>query len=769
MRETAAQLAQSCGHEADGGNHPSSVQDRRPCLAQPSPMSGEADGGTQPSQGGCLGQVRRLSLAVDEGLPADTLVGDISAGLPPGGAHPGGFFLSEGSGESAVLADFHVHTETGIIRTARPLDRERKAHYSFVAATLQGEMVQVEITVADVNDHAPRFPRDAVRLAVSELSPPGSVFRLPAARDPDAGTLGTQGYSLLPLPPPAGDQGSGPEEDGPFFQLRYGSPPETLDLALLRRLDRERADTYRLLVEAWDGGSPRRSGRLRVEIQVLDENDNAPAFEQSEYRARVPEDAPAGSPVCRLRATDPDLGANGEVRYGLSRRQGDPAAAALFAVDERTGVLRLLRPLDREARALHRLAVEARDGGAQPEVATALVAVEVLDVNDNAPAIRLLFLAEGGASVSEGARPGDYVARVSVTDPDAGEGGVALSLQGGEGAFSLRPAGDGVFFLCVEGALDRESRDAYELRLVAVDSASPPLSSQRALLLRVADLNDQAPAFAQPHYRAAVSEAASPGTVVLRLSASDADEPGSRNAQVRYSLAAPHRPPAALFHLEPLSGVLRVRGGLDHERQAALELLVWARDLGEPPLSASCLVTVVVEDANDNEPVFEQQVYNATVAEHSRPGLCLLQVEASDRDSGHFGHIEYFLYNGFHNYEKSKAFQIDPSNGYICVSQDIDREEDLSTYDLLVKATDGGGLSAQAFLRIEIEDINDNHPVFNPEIYMTSISSRMQPGTEVINVVATDKDSGIYGVVTYELVPGDFSSLFTVDTTTGMI
>ncbi|XP_060102606.1 protocadherin-23 [Heteronotia binoei] len=712
--------------------------------------------------GGCLGQVYKLSLAVDEGLPADTLVGDISAGLQPGRAHPGGFFLSEGSGESAVLADFHVQTDTGIIRTARPLDRERRAHYSFVAATLQGEMVQVEITVADVNDHAPRFPRASVCLAISELSPPGSVFRLPAARDPDAGSFGTQGYSLLP----GGEEEAG--EEGPWFQLRYGVPPDTLDLALLRRLDRERADTYRLVVEAWDGGSPRRSGRLRVEIQVLDENDNAPAFEQSEYRARVPEDAPAGSAVCRLLATDPDLGVNGQVRYSLSRRQGDPSAASFFEVDERTGLLRLLRPLDREARPLHRLAVEARDGGAQPEVATALVAVEVLDVNDNRPAIHLLYLTEAGASVSEGARPGDYVARVSVSDADEAEGGVALSLQGGDGAFSLRPSGDDVFFLCVEGALDRESRDAYELRLLAVDSGSPPLSSQRALLLRVADLNDQAPAFAQPHYSAAVSEAASPGTLVLRLSASDADEADSRNAQVRYSLA-PQQAPAALFRLDPLSGVLSVRGGLDHERQARLELLVWARDLGEPPLSASCQVSVSVEDANDNEPVFQQQVYNASVAEHSKPGLCLLQVKATDRDSGHFGLIEYFLYNGFHNYEKSKAFQIDPSSGYICVSQDIDREEDLSTYDLLVKATDGGGLSAQAFLRIEIEDINDNHPVFNPETYMTSISNHMQPGTEVINVVATDKDSGIYGAVTYELVPGDFSSLFTVDTTTGII
>uniref|UniRef100_A0ABM5GIZ2 Protocadherin-23 isoform X1 n=1 Tax=Pogona vitticeps TaxID=103695 RepID=A0ABM5GIZ2_9SAUR len=728
--------------------------------------------------GRCSGQVYNLSLAVDEGLPADTLVGDISAGLPPGEPHPGGFFLSEGNGESAVLADFHVHTDTGIIRTARPLDRERRARYCFVAATLRGAMVQVEIAVADVNDHAPRFPRDSVRLHISELSPPGSAFRLPAARDPDSGRLGIQGYSLLPWEqrrPSDGDHRE-EEEEEPLFQLRYWIPPETLDLTLLRRLDRERADTHRLLVEAWDGGSPRRSGRLRVEIQVLDENDNAPAFGQSEYRARVREDAPAGSSVCRLLATDPDLGANGEVHYSLSRRQGDPSAASYFEVDARSGLLRLLRPLDREARPLHRLAVEARDGGAQPEAATALVVVEVLDVNDNAPAIHLLFLTEAGASVSEGAQPGDYVARVSVSDPDEegteeGEagGGVALSLQGGEGAFSLRPSGGvGVSFLCVEGPLDRERRAAYELRLVAVDSGQPPLSSQRALVLRVADLNDQAPVFEQPRYRAAVSEAASPGTVVLRLSASDGDEAGSPNAQVRYALD-PSQAHGVFFHLDPLSGVLSTGAGLDHEREAALELRVLARDLGEPPLSASCLVSVSVEDANDNEPVFQQQFYNASVAEHSKPGHCLLQVKATDRDSGHFGHIEYSLYDGFHNHEKSKAFQIDLSSGCIWVSQDIDREEDPSTYDLLVKATDGGGLSAQAFVRMQIEDINDNHPVFHPVTYMTSISSHTQPGTEVINVIATDKDSGIYGVVTYELVPGQFSSMFTVDTSTGIV
>ncbi|XP_040470292.1 protocadherin-23 [Falco naumanni] len=147
----------------------------------------------------------------------------------------------------------------------------------------------------------------------------------------------------------------------------------------------------------------------------------------------------------------------------------------------------------------------------------------------------------------------------------------------------------------------------------------------------------------------------------------------------------------------------------------------------------------------------------------------ITMVKATDADADRFGEIEYFLYDGFHYYEKSKAFQIDPRTGQICVSQDIDREEDPTTYDLLVKATDGGGLSAQAFVRIEIEDINDNQPVFEQAVYVASISSHTQPGTEIVNVVATDRDLGIYGTVTYELVPGEFSSFFTVDTSTGII
>ncbi|KAM8765246.1 protocadherin-23 isoform 2-T2 [Rhynchonycteris naso] len=758
---------------------------------------------------GSSAQVFNLSLSVDEGLPPDTLVGDIRAGLPAAQQQEGaGFFLSEDSDDSPLLDDFHVHPDTGIIRTARRLDRERRDHYSFVAATLLGAVVQVEIHVNDVNDHSPRFPQEYLQLDVSELSPPGTAFRLPDAHDPDSGPFSTQGYTLM--------QPSDLSEDpaGPFFQLRYGSlgsssSPSTLeplDLVLLRRLDREAAAAHELQIEAWDGGRPRRTGHLHVELRVLDENDNPPIFEQDEYRAAVREDARPGAEVCQVRATDRDLGPNGHVRYSIRARQAPGAGGgggplgdtAYFAVEELSGVVRVQRPLDRESQPWHQLVVEARDGGAEPEVASVRVSIAVLDVNDNPPAIHLLFLTEGGAArVSEGAAPGDYVARVSVSDADGdpkkgdeaagkldlspGDRTISLTLEGAEEAFALKPGGSpGVFFLCVEGPLDRESRDLYVLRLVATDAGSPPLSTEETLILRIADLNDQPPVFSQEHYWASVSEAAAPGTAVVWVSASDADETGTNHAKLRYKLV--HLPARCSqeapwlieecgpsFTIDPQSGLISTIRSLDREVQEAVELRVVAQDLGEPPLSATCLVSITVDDVNDNEPIFWKQVYNATLLEHAPVGHCFLQVKASDADAGLYGLVDYSLYDGFQSYEAPRAFQIDPHDGRICVSQDIDRERDPATYDLLVKARDGGGLSAQAFVRVELEDVNDNEPVFNPSTYVLSISGQTQPGTEIVNVLATDRDSGIYGRVAYELVSSDLSSLFTIDSTTGII
>lgn len=299
-----------------------------------------------------------------------------------------------------MLADFHIQLETGIIHTARQLDRERQVRYSFVAAMLCGEVVKVEIAVTDVNDHPPCFPKDSLQLNISELSLPGTAFHLPAACDPDAGHFGMQGYTLLVEGGMAGEP--------PVFHLCHVRP-EPLELVLLQSLDQEQADIHQLVVEAWGGGSPRRHGHLRVSVRVLDKKNNALTFSHGEYGAQLQEDAPPGTAVCHLWATDPDLGANSKVWYAINHRQSDHNG--FFVVEERSGLLRLHRPLDHEAQALHRFVVEVRDGSAQPKFSNVLVSVAVLDVNDNRPSIRLVYLTETGCPwVSEGAQPGNYVA-----------------------------------------------------------------------------------------------------------------------------------------------------------------------------------------------------------------------------------------------------------------------------------------------------------------------------------------------------------------------
>ncbi|XP_076149286.1 protocadherin-23 [Alosa pseudoharengus] len=708
-------------------------------------------------------QVYNLTLSIEEGLPARTIVGDIRAGLPQN-TQTSGFFISE-SRDSYVFRDLEIDTDTGIISTAVVLDREKGDRYEFVAATLTGEVIKVIIVVKDVNDHAPVFPSPSVLLNVSELSPPGTRFELEGARDQDEGDLGTQGYRITD---------SMMQE---LFKVEVRSGVGSVDLILLDKLDRESRDFYNLTIEAFDGGIPQKTGRLHVHINVMDENDNPPVFNQTEYRVLVWENAQVFTPVCQVYATDLDLGVNGLVTYEINRRQSDPNE--YFIIDENTGVISVNRPLDHEMQTFYELIVRAWDGGIQPESSSTFVGIRVLDINDNSPTINVLFLsASGDPEVSEGASLGEYVARISVTDPDLGEGNmVYVDLQGGDGKFILKQTDDFLYSLCVARQLDREEVDFYELKVIAADLGVPPLQTEKTVLVRVSDVNDNAPVFELGHYEAHIVEDAKPGSALIQVRAHDADE--GLNSDLLYSILESKWD--SLISIDPQSGLITTATSLDREREAELHFLVVAADGGFPPMSSTTTVTIYIEDINDNKPVFDQQLYNVSIPEHIAVGSCFLQVTAVDADGSEFGVVRYSLSDGFDREDQRPLFHINPVTGEICVDQDIDRDAGLVTYDLQVKAEDQvrcercdltvvqGGLSAQAYVHIEVEDLNDNAPVFNPERYVTSISGHTQPGTEILNVIATDQDYGRYGQITYELQAGDSSSLFSVDRTSGAV
>lgn len=554
------------------------------------------------------GQVYNLTLSVKEGLPARTIVGALGAGLS---RHTTGFFISE-SRDSYVFRDLEIDADSGIISTAVVLDRESRDKYDFVAATLTGEVIRVRIEVEDVNDHSPVFPSGEVDLEVSELSPPGSRFHLEGAEDQDEGLLGTQGYRIIE------------SNLTDYFLLDYWSssePPLHLDLILSQKLDREKQDFFSLTIEGFDGGIPARSGRLQVKIRVLDENDNPPVFNQTEYHTSVHEDAPIGSVVCQVHALDPDLGDNGRVTYEINRRQSDPNH--VFSINETTGLVYLNQQLDFETQPFHELIIRAQDNGAQPEYSNVFVGVKVLNINDNSPTITVLFLSETGeASVSEAASVGDYVARISVSDPDLEEERISVMLEGGDGKFTLKQTDDSLYALCVHSELDREDEDLYELRVKATDSGSPPLSSEMVLLLKVLDANDCRPVFEKDVYSISVAEDVPLGSSLIQMMARDADE--GNNADIRFSILKSNQD--GLIHIDPQTGLVTTAAALDRESQQELWFLVVAADGGELTLSSTATVSVTLEDVNDNEPVFQQQLYSVSIPEHSDVGSCFLQV-----------------------------------------------------------------------------------------------------------------------------------------------
>lgn len=230
-----------------------------------------------------------LELQLDEEQPAGTIVGDISAGLPPGET-ASLYFISDHEG-TGVSNDLNIDETTGIITTARRLDREQRDHYNFIAVTMTGVTIEVSITVNDINDHAPVFPKKSAALKIPEHTAVGTRFSLEPATDADKDQLTTQGYAIR--------EGN----VGQTFKLetkRGANKVLYLDLVVNGLLDREKRSSYTLVIEAFDGGSPRKMGSMTLEVTVTDINDHAPVFNQSRYHSIISESLPQGSSILQV-------------------------------------------------------------------------------------------------------------------------------------------------------------------------------------------------------------------------------------------------------------------------------------------------------------------------------------------------------------------------------------------------------------------------------------------------------------------------------------
>lgn len=553
-------------------------------------------------------------LEVSEGVPIGYQIGYIGEFLH--GVDSGPPYLIVPVQGSAVEPDLSIDHTTGEIRTKVLLDRETRATYSFVAIPMSGENIKVLIRVLDENDNAPTFPSPSMNIEFPENTPRDVKRTLNPARDADLGRYNTQRYNIV-----SGNVNnafrlsSHRERDGVLY----------LDLQINGFLDRETTPFYSLVIEAIDGGNPPLRGQMTVNISIQDVNDNTPIFNQSRYFASVPENATIGTKVLQVYATDIDAGNNGLIAFSINRRQSD--REQMFQIDGKTGIISVNKPLDFETKELHELVVVARDHGEQPLETTAFVSISVTNVNDNQPIINVIFLSDDATpKISESAQPGEFVARISVNDPDSKTeySNVNVSLIGGDGHFGLTTRDSIIYLVIISLPLDREVQPNYTLSIVATDQGNPPLHASKTIYLKVTDCNDNAPEFEKEIYHANVMEVADPGTSVLQVAAIDRDE--GNNSVITYSILDTPNTHSDWFQIDPNTGLITTRTHIDCETEPVPQLIVQARDNGLPSMTSTATVFIQIHDVNDNEPIFDQSFYNATVSENDPKGKCILKV-----------------------------------------------------------------------------------------------------------------------------------------------
>uniref|UniRef100_UPI0039854DED protocadherin beta-17 n=1 Tax=Equus caballus TaxID=9796 RepID=UPI0039854DED len=587
------------------------------------------------------------------------------------------------------------------------------------------QFIQGELQLLDVNDHAPKFLENEILLKIPESSHPGTAFPLKIAEDLDVGSNTVQNYTIST------------NSHFHLFTRNHSDGRKYPELVLDKALDREDQPELRLTLTARDGGSPPRTGTSQVLILVLDINDNAPEFAQPLYEVQVSENSPIGSLVITVSARDLDAGTHGELSYSFFQSSNQVVQA--FEINTVTGEIRLRKMLDFEEIQSYRMEIEASDGGGLTGKCT--VAIEVMDVNDNAPELTMSLLI---SDVPENT-PDTVVAIFGISDADSGDNGKMMCSIQADLPFLLKLTVENFYTLVTEGALDRESRAEYNITITVTDMGTPRLKTQHNITVLVSDVNDNAPAFTQTSYTLWVRENNSPALHIGSVSATDTD--AGANAQLTYSLLPPqdpHLPLASLVSINADNGHLFALRSLDYEALQAFEFGVGATDRGSPALSSQARVRVLVLDANDNSPFVLYPLQNGSapctelVPRAAEAGYLVTKVVAVDGDSGQNAWLSYQLLKA----TEPGLFGVWPHNGEVRTARLLS-ERDAPKHRLLVQVRDNGEPPRSASVTLHVLLVDGFSQPYLPLPEAAAEQARADPLT-VYLVVALASVSSLF-------------------------
>ncbi|XP_042349755.1 protocadherin-10b isoform X2 [Plectropomus leopardus] len=593
-----------------------------------------------------------------------------------------------------------VNLENGVLFVNEKIDREHICKQSascqlnmevFLENPL--ELFRVEIEVVDINDNPPSFPETDITVEISESATPGTRFPLESAFDPDVGSNALRTYDIT---------------TNNYFYLDVQTQTDGnkfAELVLEKPLDREQQAAHRYVLTAVDGGQPPRTGTALLVVKVLDSNDNVPVFDQPVYTVSLSENAPVGTLVIQLNATDLDEGLNGEIVYSFSNHISN-RVKDLFSIDPRTGRIEVRGEVDFEESSLYQIFVQAKDLGPNAVPAHCKVLVKVTDVNDNAPEITFSTVTE---SVSEKAAPGTVIALLSVTDRDAEENGQIHVEILGDVPFKLKSSFRNYFTIVTDGPLNREQADSYSVTVVARDKGTPSLAASKSIRLQVSDENDNAPTFTQPIYDVYVTENNVPGAYIHAVTALDPDI--GQNSLISYSILECDIQGMSVktyVSINEETGYLYALRSFDYEQLKDFTFMVQARDAGTPELSSNATVKVIIVDQNDNAPlVLAPLGKNGTAKEplprSAEPGYLVTRIVAMDADDGENARLSYSIQRGNEN----GMFRMDWRTGELRTARRVSAKRDPhQLYDLLIEVRDHGQppLSSSASVLVMLVD-----------------------------------------------------------------
>ncbi|XP_069340241.1 protocadherin beta-18 [Eulemur rufifrons] len=466
------------------------------------------------------------------------------------------------------------------------LDREKEPDLSLTLTALDGGSpprsgtTVIRVVVLDINDNSPKFEKPVYEVQVPENSPVDSLVIQVSATDLDAGTYGEISYSFSHVS----------RDVRKTFEIH----PISGEVHLKALLDFEIIPYYIINIQAIDGGGL--SGKSSILVRVIDVNDNPPEIAMTSLTSPILENSPPEVVVAVFSVRDQDAGDNGRMVCSIQ----DNLPFLLKPTFKNFYTLVTERPLDREMRTEYHITITVTDLGT-PRLKTELnITVLVSDVNDNTPTFTqtsyTLFVQENNS-------PALHIGSVSATDRDSGTNAqvtysllppqdphlplnslVSINVDNGH-LFALR-------------SLDYEALQAFEFRVGATDRGSPALSSEALVRVVVVDDNDNSPFVLYPLQNSSapctelVPRAAEAGYLVTKVVAVDGDS--GQNSWLSFQLLKATEP--GLFSVWAHNGEVRTARPLSERDAAKHRLVVLVKDNGEPPLSATVTLHVLLVD-----------------------------------------------------------------------------------------------------------------------------------------------------------------------------